>query len=222
MSAARRRAWSSGRYDAPAGLSRQPEAEVDRAPRSGSASRSAADEMAIEERPRRRAVHHDDRRPLALVDVAHAAAVHVEQCGARTGTRARSTHAGITRIARPLGLPERLHDLGQRRAHREHATHAQLLQRLDVARRDGAADDHRDIAGVLGPQPVEHAPRQRQMGAGEHREPDDVHVLLDRLLDDLLGRPLEPGVDRPRARRRAARGPRPSPRGRVRRARAWR
>src|SRR5262245_51431096 len=33
------------------------------------------------------------------------------------------------------------------------------------------------------------------MGPRQDREPDDVHVLLDRRLDDLLGRPLQPGVD---------------------------
>ena len=34
-----------------------------------------------------------------------------------------------------------------------------------------------------------------QVGAGEHREPDDVGVLLDRRLDDLLRRLVQAGVD---------------------------
>src|SRR5213078_2464069 len=34
-----------------------------------------------------------------------------------------------------------------------------------------------------------------EVGAREHRQPDDVHVLLNRRLHDLLWRPLEPGVD---------------------------
>src|SRR5205809_2495109 len=72
------------------------------------------------------------------------------------------------------------------------ATRPQLVH---VARRNGAAHDHRDVAGAVVPQPVEHATGEEQMGAGQHRQPDDVHVLLDRRLHDLVRRPLESGVD---------------------------
>ena len=44
------------------------------------------------------------------------------------------------------------------------------------------------------------------MGAGEHREADQVGVLLDRGLDDLLGRLVQAGVDHLVAR--VAQGPR--------------
>src|SRR5438309_177006 len=92
-------------------------------------------------------------------------------------------------------LLERLHDLRQRRSHREHPVDAERPQLVHVARRNGAAHDHRDVAGAVVPQPVEHATREEQVGAGQHRQPDDVHVLLDRRLHDLVRRPLESGVD---------------------------
>src|SRR5262245_29674470 len=94
-----------------------------------------------------------------------------------------------------LVLLERLHELGERRPHREHVTHAQLFQRLDVTRGNDTPDDHRDVAGVLRPQPLDNPAGQQQMRAREYREADDVDVLLDRLADDLFRRPLEPGVN---------------------------
>ena len=42
---------------------------------------------------------------------------------------------------------------------------------------------------------VDELAEQRHVGAGEHREADQVGVLLDGGLDDLLGRLVEPGVD---------------------------
>ena len=39
------------------------------------------------------------------------------------------------------------------------------------------------------------APEERHVRAGEHREADQVGVLLDRGLDDLLGRLVQAGVD---------------------------
>ena len=73
--------------------------------------------------------------------------------------------------------------------------HAERHQRLDVTRRNGAADDDPDAIGALSPQPLEHPSGQQQVRAGEDREPDDVHVLLDGLGHDLLRRALEAGVD---------------------------
>src|SRR5262245_35301485 len=95
-------------------------------------------------------------------------------------------------VSRPI--LECRHDLGQRRTHRKHPRHAQRQQRLDVARRDDAADDHADPVGALGPQPLQHPRGQRQMRTGQDRQPDHVHVLLDGLGHDLLGGPLESGV----------------------------
>src|SRR5262249_23360660 len=47
----------------------------------------------------------------------------------------------------------------------------------------------------LRPRPSPRPPRQRHVSARQDAEADDVHVLLDGLLHDLLGRTLEPGVD---------------------------
>src|SRR6267378_6166627 len=78
------------------------------------------------------------------------------------GSMRESTHLALS-----LGLPERLDDLGERRSHREHVTHTQSLQGLDVARRNDTADDHRDVIGVVRPQPVEHAARKEQVRSEE-------------------------------------------------------
>ena len=45
------------------------------------------------------------------------------------------------------------------------------------------------------PEPVEDPRHERHVRAGEDRDADGVRVLLDRGLDDLLGRLVQPGVD---------------------------
>src|SRR5687767_1486383 len=92
-------------------------------------------------------------------------------------------------------LLERAHDLAERRAHREDARHAERQERLDVARRDGAAHDHAHVAGTAGTETVEHTARERQVRAREDRETDHVDVFLDGLGHDLVRRSLEPRVD---------------------------
>ena len=72
--------------------------------------------------------------------------------------------------------------------------HPHRPERRGVARGDRAPHHDRDVAGVRRPEPLEEAPRQREVRAREHRQADDVHVLLDRLGDQLVGRPLEPRV----------------------------
>src|SRR5438552_13676564 len=98
-----------------------------------------------------------------------------------------------TAASREIPL-ERLDDVGQRRAHRKHAAHSERTERVDVTRRDDAADDDAHVVGTLGAEAFEHASRQRYVGAGQDREPDDVHVLLHGFGDDLLWRALEARV----------------------------
>ena len=45
------------------------------------------------------------------------------------------------------------------------------------------------------PQLLHHPREQRDVGAGEQRQPDGVGVLLHGRLGDLLGRLVQPGVD---------------------------
>src|SRR5947207_14124711 len=84
---------------------------------------------------------------------------------------------------------------------REHARDATLQQHRLVVRRDDAADDDRDVAGPGRAQAVHHVRHDLEMRTGQHGKPDDVHALLHRGRDDLLGREpdalvdhLEPGV----------------------------
>src|SRR5688500_12429938 len=92
-------------------------------------------------------------------------------------------------------LLERAHDVGERRAHRKDARHAEGQERLDVPRRDDAAHDHAHVGGTAGAETVEHTARKRQVRARKDGETDDVDVFLDGLGDDLVRRPLEPRVD---------------------------
>ena len=97
---------------------------------------------------------------------------------------------------RPRERPEVGHDLGQRRPHREDGPHAHRPERLGVARGDRAARPRpRRPAASAVAEPLEEPPRQGEVGAREHGQPDHVDVLLDRLGHELLGRPLEPRVE---------------------------
>src|SRR5262245_40834221 len=113
------------------------------------------------------------------------------------GPRARGERLNCSSPLGSLGSPchERLHHVGKRRAHREDPAHADGQQRRDVARRNDPAHDHLDLVRTLRAQSCQHASREGHVSSREDAEADDVHVLLNRLLHDLLGRALEPGVD---------------------------
>ena len=52
---------------------------------------------------------------------------------------------------------------------------------------DDPADDDRHVARARRPQTVQHVGHQLQVRAGQHRQPDQVHVLGHRGRDDLAG-----------------------------------
>ena len=58
-----------------------------------------------------------------------------------------------------------------------------------------AADDDEHVLGAVVAQQVEDARDERHVRAGEDRDADGVGVLLDRGLDDLLGRLVQARVD---------------------------
>ena len=61
-------------------------------------------------------------------------------------------------------------------------------RRRDVVGRDHAADDDHDVvAAEVGERPLERG-EQGQVPGGQRADPDDVHVAVDGLLGDLLGR----------------------------------
>src|SRR6478609_9429440 len=68
-------------------------------------------------------------------------------------------------------------------------------QGRDVTVGDDAAAEHEDVRGVARGEQLDHAREERVVGAGQDRQADDVGVLLDRRLDDLLGRLVQAGVD---------------------------
>src|SRR5262249_4954915 len=86
-------------------------------------------------------------------------------------------------------------DLAGRRARREHLGDAQPLQLRDVVARDRAPDDDQHVVRAALAEQVEDAGHERHVGAREDRDPNRVGVLLDRGLDDLLGRLVEARVD---------------------------
>ena len=71
--------------------------------------------------------------------------------------------------------------LRDHRARREDRFGARGLERLVVLRRDHAADHHHDVAATVALQLGFQLRHQRQMRAGERRDTEDVHVILDRL-----------------------------------------
>ena len=70
-----------------------------------------------------------------------------------------------------------------------------LLQLLGVVVGDRPADHDDDVLDAVLAQELEDARHERHVRAGEDRDADGVRVLLDRGLDDLLGRLVEAGVD---------------------------
>src|ERR671915_1129284 len=90
---------------------------------------------------------------------------------------------------------DEVHDLARRRARREHLGHAALLELARVVAGDRPPDDHEHVLGALVAQPVQDSRHERHVRAGEDGDADGVRVLLDRRLDDLLGRLVKPRID---------------------------
>ena len=75
------------------------------------------------------------------------------------------------------------------------ARHAGRQQLLRVLGRDDAADHDRHVADAELAHPAQHLLDQRHVRAGEDREADDVHALLERGVDDARGREADALVD---------------------------
>ena len=86
--------------------------------------------------------------------------------------------------------------LGDDGAGQEHRGRAHLPEPLDVVGRDHAADhDHDVVAAEVGERLLQRG-QQRQVPGGQRADADDVHVRVDGLLGDLLGRGEQrPDVD---------------------------
>ena len=84
--------------------------------------------------------------------------------------------------------------LGDHRAGREDRRGAGRAQRVEVLRRDDAADDDHDVVAALRGQLVAQRGHQGEVAGGERVDADDVHVGLDRLPGH-LGRGLEQRAD---------------------------
>src|SRR5262245_35835279 len=78
--------------------------------------------------------------------------------------------------------------LGDHRSWREDRFRPRFGERVVVLRRNHAADNnHNIVAALLGERSLEFG-YQREMTGGQRRDPDDVHVVLDRLARSLRGR----------------------------------
>ena len=78
--------------------------------------------------------------------------------------------------------------LGDHGAGQEHRRGAHLQQRRDVVGRDHSPDHHHDVGpAVLRERGLQRG-EQREVAGGQRGHPDDVHVGVDGLLGDLLGR----------------------------------
>jgi len=85
-------------------------------------------------------------------------------------------------------------DVLEARSGGEDCADTEVEQGLDVTPGDIAAQqDERLQAGP--PQLLHQAGGDRQVSAGKDREADDRYILLQRRLDDLLDRLMQPGVD---------------------------
>ena len=83
----------------------------------------------------------------------------------------------------------------RRRARSEDGGDTLRLQLVGVLVRDRPAEHDHDVLGAVLAQEVEDPRDERHVRSGEDRDPDGVRVLLDRGLDDLLGRLVEARVD---------------------------
>src|SRR5690348_10525222 len=100
-------------------------------------------------------------------------------------------------------FPGRVHD-GDDVAHdlreveilrRVDACDSGLDQQLGVGRRDDAADHDRHVADAGPGEAVEHVAHQRDMAARQDRQADDMYALLERGVDDAVGRETDALVD---------------------------
>src|SRR5581483_1351421 len=93
----------------------------------------------------------------------------------------------VTQVGRDLlqqfqrGLRD--HGAGQEDRRRTH-----LLQRRYVVRRDDPTDHDHDVLAALVLERLLQRGQQRQVAGSQRGDADDVHVRVDRLLGDLLGR----------------------------------
>ena len=77
----------------------------------------------------------------------------------------------------------------------EQPPHAHPAERLHVLRGDDPAAGQELVPDAALAHQAQDLGEQRHVGAGEDRERHHVDVLLERGLDHLLGRLVEPGVD---------------------------
>jgi hypothetical protein len=90
---------------------------------------------------------------------------------------------------------QELNDRPSRCAGSENLGDAALLECLRLVVGDGSADQHEHVVGALAVQSLDHARHQCHMRTREDRESDGIGILLNRRLDDLVGRLVQPRVD---------------------------
>src|SRR4051794_21247100 len=93
------------------------------------------------------------------------------------------------------GAADELDDVLRRGTGAEDLGDAELLELGDVLGGDRAADDDQHFLGLLIAQQLDDPRHERHVGAREDQDADRVRVLLQRGLDDLLGRLVQAGVD---------------------------
>jgi len=86
--------------------------------------------------------------------------------------------------------------LFHRRSRSEHLGDAESLElRLVVVGDDPAHQYEGVLERVVLFEPLDYLRHEGTVRSREDRDAEDVHVLLDRRLDDVLRRPVQPGVD---------------------------
>src|SRR5215212_944568 len=96
--------------------------------------------------------------------------------------------------------PQEVDDVTRRGTGCENLGDALPLQLGSVRRRNRPAQDDEYVLRAVLLQTVEDPRHECHVRPGEDRDPDRVGVLLDRRLDDLLGRLMQTGVDNLHAR----------------------
>src|SRR5208282_117979 len=92
-------------------------------------------------------------------------------------------------------LANKLHDVVHRGAGLEDGGHADFLEPFDILIGDDAADHYHHIIHFVLLQQVHHARHDGVVRAREDRQPDDLHVFLERRADNHLRRLAQAGVD---------------------------
>ena len=91
--------------------------------------------------------------------------------------------------------PDELDDVVHGGAGLEDAGHADFLEALDILIGNDAAHQHEDIVHFVLLEQVHYAWDDGVVRAGQDRETDDLHVFLQRGVDDHFGRLAESGVN---------------------------